>query len=62
MPEFKRPRDCDTGTCVEVAVTPDYVMIRHSDMPEKRIMFTTQEWHTFIVGVHNGEFELPMAE
>ena len=47
------------GNCVEVASLPGGgVGVRNSRDAEGAVLkFTPDEWHAFIVGVHNGEFE-----
>jgi hypothetical protein len=40
---------CDSGTCVEVAVTDDRVLMRHSDDPDgPRLTFTHAQWAEFL--------------
>ncbi|MGH3736782.1 MAG: DUF397 domain-containing protein [Micromonosporaceae bacterium] len=49
----------DGGTCVEVAVLPDHVLVRDSKDPDgPRLSFTYPEWRAFVGGVGDGEFEL----
>ena len=47
------------GNCVEVASLADGgVGVRNSRNPEGAVLaFTPDEWHAFIGGVHNGEFD-----
>jgi hypothetical protein len=47
------------GNCVEVADMPDgSVGVRHSKGPNgPTILFTSDEWHAFLGGVQNGEFD-----
>ncbi len=47
------------GNCVEVAnLTGGGVGVRNSRTPEGGVLqFTPAEWHAFIGGVHNGEFD-----
>jgi len=47
------------GNCVEVADLPDGgVAVRNSRHPEGAVLrFTPDEWHAFIGGAHNGEFD-----
>jgi hypothetical protein len=47
------------GNCVEVAGLPDgNIGIRDSKDREGAILrFTTDEWHAFLGGVRNGEFD-----
>jgi hypothetical protein len=47
------------GNCVEVANLPDgRVGVRHSrDTMGPILRFTPDEWHAFVGGVRNGEFD-----
>jgi Domain of unknown function (DUF397) len=47
------------GNCVEVAALPDgKVAVRNSRLPQgAHLYFTADEWHAFIGGVRNGEFD-----
>ena len=47
------------GNCVEVANLPGgQVGVRHSKDAEGPVLrFTPDEWHAFLGGVHNGEFD-----
>jgi hypothetical protein len=47
------------GNCVEVAGLPDgRIGIRHSkDVTGPILRFTSDEWHAFLGGVRNGEFD-----
>ncbi|CAO5255775.1 DUF397 domain-containing protein [Frankia sp. AgKG'84/4] len=47
-------------TCVDVAFGADHVRIRDSKSPDgPELTFTPAEWAAFVLGVCNGEFELP---
>jgi Domain of unknown function (DUF397) len=48
-----------SGNCVEVASLPSGgVGVRNSRDAEGAVLkFTPDEWHAFLGGVHNGEFE-----
>jgi hypothetical protein len=48
-----------SGNCVEVASLPDGgVGLRNSRHPDGPMLeFTPDEWHAFIGGAHNGEFD-----
>jgi hypothetical protein len=48
-----------SGNCVEVASLPDGgVGLRNSRHPEGPMLeFTPDEWHAFLGGAHNGEFD-----
>jgi Domain of unknown function (DUF397) len=47
------------GNCVEVASLPDGgIGVRDSKDSEGPVLrFTSDEWHAFVGGVHNGEFD-----
>jgi Domain of unknown function (DUF397) len=47
------------GNCVEVADLPEgQIGVRHSKDREGAILrFTSGEWHAFLGGVRNGEFD-----
>ena len=47
------------SNCVEVASLPDgRIGLRHSKDPEGPVLrFTSGEWHAFLGGVQNGEFD-----
>jgi hypothetical protein len=47
------------GNCVEVASLPDgQIGVRNSRDAEGAVLrFTSDEWHAFIGGAHNGEFD-----
>ena len=47
------------GNCVEVTQLPDgHVGIRHSQHPEGPVLrYTPAEWHAFLQGARNGEFD-----
>ena len=47
------------GNCVEVASLPDdEIGVRNSrDVQGPMLRFTSDEWHAFLGGVRNGEFD-----
>ena len=46
--------------CVEVAVTPAMVYVRHFQNEAGPVLeFRLTEWAAFLAGVHLGEFEVP---
>jgi hypothetical protein len=54
----KSSRSDDTN-CVEVAIGPAGVFVRHSQDHSGRILsFTYSEWHTFLSGVRKNEFDV----
>lgn len=56
-PSWRRPR-CEASACVEVLQDYGSVIVRSSKRPEELIVFDTDEWATFLVGVKNGDFDL----
>lgn len=60
--EWIRSSFCDTGACVEVAVSPalERVYIRDTKERGERnyLVFTLDEWDAFVDGVKKGEFDL----
>ncbi len=46
-------------TCVDVAVTPTEVLVRHSNGQGPTLHYTHPEWAAFLAGVRNNEFDLP---
>lgn len=58
--EWRRSRRCDSGSCVEVAAVDGNVAVRDSKNPNGPILiFDSQEWRAFILGVKDGEFDSP---
>jgi hypothetical protein len=52
----------DSGGCVEIAMSPASVHVRNSrNSGGPQLVFLYQEWAAFLVGVRNGEFELPVT-
>ena len=50
------------GDCVEVAIGPQSIYVRHSRHAEDEpLAFRYEEWAAFLTGVRNGEFGLPPA-
>lgn len=57
---WRRSGFCETGTCVEVAVLPDRVLLRDSAHPEiGPLEFSREAWTAFLAAI--GEFEPPAA-
>jgi len=58
--DWKTARLCNSGTCVEIAVTDSQVYVRDNKHTEKEpLSFTHDEWRTFVGAVRAGEFDLP---
>lgn len=57
-PTWRRSSRCDSGTCVEVALDPDgLVLVRDSKDPGPVLVFDPAEWDDFVAGVKAGEFD-----
>jgi uncharacterized protein DUF397 len=52
-----------SGACVEVAHLPDGgVAVRDSkDRSNAPHVYTRREWQAFVIGVKNGEFDVPLG-
>ena len=62
MRKFRKSKKCNgAATCVEVAFLPDgLVALRDSKMEDGPILlFSYDEWHAFVAGVVEGEFNIP---
>jgi len=58
--QWRRSRRCDSGHCVEVAVTDGQVAVRDSKNPDGPVLlFDHKEWQDFILGVKDGDFDSP---
>lgn len=58
----KSSRSAENGNCVEVAEFPGDIGVRHSkdNGPGCPVLiFTRAEWSTFVMGIQEGDFELP---
>lgn len=54
---WRRPAQCSSSTCVEVAVSPDGVYLRDGKDPAgPTLSFTPEEWREFVAAVTAGEF------
>jgi predicted secreted Zn-dependent protease len=55
----KSTRSGDNGACVEARAVNDTTQIRDSKNPSGPVLtFTREEWHAFIDGVKQGEFDI----
>jgi hypothetical protein len=52
---WRRSSRCESGTCVEVAVTEAAVYVRNSDEPGVELTFDRAEWVEFLAAVKEGE-------
>jgi predicted secreted Zn-dependent protease len=58
---WRKSSRSEEANCVEVAISPADVLVRHSqDHPGKILRFTYSEWHAFLAGVRNNEFDVDM--
>lgn len=48
---------CEGGTCLEVAVRGDGVLLRSSVAPEVIVALSRAEWRTFLIGAKEGWFD-----
>jgi hypothetical protein len=55
----KSSASANTG-CVEVRLRSGHVEVRDSKAPDAGVLtFRPDEWHAFIAGAKDGEFDLP---
>ena len=50
-------RPCDTGQCVEIAVTGEEVLVRSSVNPGLLLPLSRDEWREFLAGAKEGWFD-----
>jgi hypothetical protein len=59
-PQWRKSSHSGVGGCVEVHLTGDLIIVRHSKAPDDgQLVFTPVEWQAFVEGVRDGEFDLP---
>jgi Domain of unknown function (DUF397) len=62
--EFRKSSYSAGGACVEVGQSPgggSVVAVRNSRIQDgPHLTFTTAEWEAFVLGVKDGEFDIPM--
>jgi hypothetical protein len=58
-PAWRRSDRCgEAGTCVEVAVTPDAVLVRDGKDPDgPHLSLTYGAWHALLAGLRAGAFD-----
>jgi hypothetical protein len=49
--EWRRSSHSTSDSCVEVAITRDHVYVRKSTEPGVRLVFSHDEWRTFVHGL-----------
>ncbi len=57
---WRKSRASESGTCVEVALGGESVLIRHSKNPSGPVLsFSRPEWIAFLRDARDGKFDLP---
>lgn len=57
-PVWRKSRHCDSGGCVEVALSAERVGMRDSeDQDGPALWFTAGSWRAFLDGVRRDEFD-----
>jgi uncharacterized protein DUF397 len=55
---WRKSTRCESGYCVEVALTADGALVRDAKRPEDgRLAFDRQAWSAFLVAVKDGAFD-----
>lgn len=58
--KWRKSSFSNTGSCVEVALGSEQIGVRDSKDPNgPSLTFTQAEWRAFVLGVRDGEFDLP---
>jgi Domain of unknown function (DUF397) len=56
---WRRGSRCSGNNCMEIAFVDNRIAMRDSkDEQGPVLMFASSEWHAFLRGVRNGEFDL----
>jgi hypothetical protein len=53
---WRKSSRCSGGNCVEARPVGDEVRVRDSDDPDYELVFSKDEWSSFVAGVQAGEF------
>jgi len=57
-PSWRTARNCDGGTCVQVAASGPMILIADSKTSAGlALSYTVEEFREFIIGVKNGDFD-----
>ena len=60
---WRRSSRCSGGNCVEIGFVGSRVAMRDSKEGQAAVLlFSSSEWHAFLRGVRNGEFDLNPAQ
>lgn len=52
---WRRSSRCESGSCVEVAITDAAVYVRSPNDPGVELQFSREEWAEFLAAVKEGE-------
>ncbi|GAA5184476.1 hypothetical protein GCM10023322_26040 [Rugosimonospora acidiphila] len=52
---WHRSSRCESGNCVEVAITDSAVLVRNSREPGVELTFARAEWAEFVEAIKRGE-------
>jgi hypothetical protein len=52
---WRKSSRCDSGTCIEVALTESGVRLRGSEDPGRALHFSRAEWAEFVAALKRGE-------
>lgn len=56
--EWRTPRRCDAGACVQIAESGQMILVADSKAPRGPIIsYTRSEFREFIQGVKSGDFD-----
>lgn len=54
---WRRSTKCESAACVEIADLGDDVALRNSTDPGRNVVFSREDWRSFVAGVRAGEFD-----
>jgi Domain of unknown function (DUF397) len=54
---WHKGKPCESGACVEVAVTGEDVLVRTTVSPDAPIRLTRGEWSAFLASAKEGHFD-----
>jgi hypothetical protein len=58
--KWRKSSHSGTGSCLQVRLSAGHVEVRDSKAPDAGVLtFRPDEWHAFIAGAKDGEFDLP---
>jgi Domain of unknown function (DUF397) len=55
--DWIRSQFCAAGECVELKWLRDGVALRNSTQADNVLTFSLEEWHVFVRGIQEGEFD-----